>query len=199
MCPLPLDPPPSLSLPFHPSRFQVVTAQDECPVLYSSFPLAVYFTHDCVYMLVLLSQFVILYEDTQYWDLAALVIKNLSANTGDLRDMASILGSGRSPGEGHGNPLQDSCLENSMDKGAWQATVYRITKSWTQLKRLSTHTKIAGAESPPLMHPPPPRLPCLLYSLLHISASGEDRLTWPMTQLPQPLENYFDIEMLCKV
>ena len=66
MCPLPLDPPPSLSVPLHPSRFQVVTAQDECPVLYSSFPLAVYFTHDCVYMLVLLSQFVILYEDTQY-------------------------------------------------------------------------------------------------------------------------------------
>ena len=63
-----------------------------------------------------------------------LVIKNLSANTGDLRDIVSILGSGRSPGEGHGNPLQDSCLENSMDKGAWQATVYGVAKSWTQLK-----------------------------------------------------------------
>ena len=47
--------------------------------------------------------------------------------------MASILGSGRSPGEGHGTPLQDSCLENSMDKGAWQATVYGVEESLTQL------------------------------------------------------------------
>ena len=42
-------------------------------------------------------------------------------------------------GEGHGNPLQYSCLENSMDRGDWWATVHRVTKSWTQLKRLSTH------------------------------------------------------------
>ena len=48
-------------------------------------------------------------------------------------------GSGRSPGEGIGNPLQYSCLENPMDRGAWQATVHRVAKSWTQLKQLSTH------------------------------------------------------------
>ena len=45
----------------------------------------------------------------------------------------SIPGSGRSPGGGNGNPLQHSCLENPMDRGAWQATVYGVTKSWTQL------------------------------------------------------------------
>ena len=68
-----------------------------------------------------------------------LVIKNPPANTGNIRDMGSIPGSGRSPGEGHGNPLQKFCLENSMDKGAWQATVHGVAKSRTQLKRLSTH------------------------------------------------------------
>ena len=49
----------------------------------------------------------------------------------------SVPGSGRSPGEGNGNPLQYSCLENPMDRGAWQATVHGVTKSWT---RLRTHT-----------------------------------------------------------
>ena len=48
-------------------------------------------------------------------------------------DEGSIPGLGRFPGEGHGNPLQYSCLENSMDRGTWQATVHGITKSWTQL------------------------------------------------------------------
>ena len=47
--------------------------------------------------------------------------------------------SGRSPGRGHGNPLQYSCLENPMDRGAWWATVHRVTKSWTSLKQLSMH------------------------------------------------------------
>ena len=59
----------------------------------------------------------------------ALVIKNPSANVGDLRDAGSVPGLGRSPGGGHGNPLQYSCLENPMDKGAWQATVHRVAKS----------------------------------------------------------------------
>ena len=45
------------------------------------------------------------------------------------RDLGSIPGSGRSPGEGNGNPLQSSCLENSVDSGAWQATVHRVTES----------------------------------------------------------------------
>jgi len=68
----------------------------------------------------------------------ALVVKNPPAKAGDRRDPGSIPGSGRSPGEGHGNPLQYSCLENPVDRGAWQATVHRISKSRTQLKRLRT-------------------------------------------------------------
>ena len=58
-----------------------------------------------------------------------LVVKNLLANARDIRDAGSIPGSGRSPGEGNGNPLQNSCLRNPMDRGAWQATVYRVAKS----------------------------------------------------------------------
>ena len=57
-----------------------------------------------------------------------LVVKNLSANAGDIRDVGSIPGLGRSPGGGHGNPLQYSCLENPTDRGAWQATVHRVTE-----------------------------------------------------------------------
>ena len=60
-----------------------------------------------------------------------LVVKNLLASVGDVRDMSLIPGSVRSPGEGNGNPLQYSCLENLMDKGAWWATVHRVTKSQT--------------------------------------------------------------------
>ena len=59
-----------------------------------------------------------------------LVAKNPPANAGDIRDSGSIPGCGRSPGEGHGNPLQYSCLENPMDRRAWQAAVHRVTKSW---------------------------------------------------------------------
>ena len=65
------------------------------------------------------------------------VVKNLTANGGDERDSGSIHGLG-SPGEGHCNPLQYSCLENPRDRGAWQAIVHQVTKSWTQLKRLNT-------------------------------------------------------------
>ena len=60
-----------------------------------------------------------------------LVVKNPLASAGDIRDMGSIPGSERSPGGGHGNPLQYSCLENSMDRGAWWATVHRVAKSQT--------------------------------------------------------------------
>ena len=66
--------------------------------------------------------------------------------------MGSIPGLGRSPGGGQGNPPQYSCLENPMDRGAWWATVDRIAKSWTQLKRLGTQSKVevkvTGIESP---------------------------------------------------
>ena len=64
--------------------------------------------------------------------------KEPSANAGDIRDAGAIPGSGRSPGGGLGSPLQYSCLENSMDRGAWWATVHGIAKSWTRLKRRST-------------------------------------------------------------
>ena len=59
------------------------------------------------------------------------VVKNPPASTGDTGDMDSIPGSGRSPGGGHGNPLQYSCLENFMDRGAWKATVHtQVCKEW---------------------------------------------------------------------
>ena len=59
------------------------------------------------------------------------MIKNPPANAGDIRDMGSVSGLERSPGGGHGNPLQYSCLGNHMDRGAWWATVHRVTKSGT--------------------------------------------------------------------
>ena len=66
-----------------------------------------------------------------------LVVKNPLASAADVRDMGLIPGLGRSPGGGHVNPLQYSCLENTMDRGAWPALVYRVAWSWTQLKQLS--------------------------------------------------------------
>ena len=63
----------------------------------------------------------------------ALVVKNLPANAGELRDAGSIPGLERCPGGDNGNPLQYSCLENPMDREAWQATVHGVEKSWTQL------------------------------------------------------------------
>jgi len=68
------------------------------------------------------------------------VVKNPPANTGDIRDVVSIPGLGRCPGGGNGNPLQYSCLENPMNRGTWQATVLRITRSQTQLKQLNMHS-----------------------------------------------------------
>jgi len=59
------------------------------------------------------------------------VVKNLPANVGDAGDTGSILGLGRSLGGGNGNPLQYSCLGNSMGRGAWWATVHEVAKSWT--------------------------------------------------------------------
>ena len=57
------------------------------------------------------------------------VVKNLPANAGDIRDSGLIPGLGRSPGGGNGNLFQYSCLENSVDSGAWQVTVLGVTKS----------------------------------------------------------------------
>ena len=61
------------------------------------------------------------------------VMKNLPADAGDVRDLVSTPESGRSPGGGNGNPLQYSCLEKPMDRGAWQATVHGVAKSQTRL------------------------------------------------------------------
>ena len=66
------------------------------------------------------------------------MVKNSPANTRLIRVTGSIPGLRRSPGKGNGNPLQYSHLANPMDRGAWKATVHRVAKSWTQLKRLGT-------------------------------------------------------------
>ena len=71
-----------------------------------------------------------------------LEVKNLPANVGDLRDVSLIPGLGRSSGGGHGNPFQYFCLENPMDRAAWQAAVHRVTRSQTGLKRLSIHAHV---------------------------------------------------------
>ena len=69
------------------------------------------------------------------------MVKNLPANAGDTGDSGSVPESGRSPGGGNGNPLQNSCLKNPMDRGVWWATVHRIAKSQA---RLSTQKAISG-------------------------------------------------------
>ena len=67
------------------------------------------------------------------------MVKNPPVNAEDIIDPGLIPGMGRSAGEGHDNPLQYSCLENPMDRGAWWATVNGIAKSQTHLKQLSMH------------------------------------------------------------
>ena len=67
------------------------------------------------------------------------MVKNLPASAGDIRDTGSIPGSGRSPGGVQGNPLQYSCLENTMDREDWRATVHRVAKGRTPLKQFSPH------------------------------------------------------------
>ena len=69
-------------------------------------------------------------------------VKNLPANAGDAGDMGSSPGSGRSPGGGHGNPLQYSCLENPTHRGAWRAMLPRVAECQTGLKGLSTHSRM---------------------------------------------------------
>ena len=74
----------------------------------------------------------------------ATVIKNLPANAQDVGDTSLVSGSGRSLREGNGNPFQYSCLENFMDRGAWQATVHGVTKSGTGLgTQVCTHTHLS--------------------------------------------------------
>ena len=93
---------------------------------------------------------------------AELVVKNPPANAGDIRDVASIPESGRSPGGGHSNPLQYSFLENLMNRGAWRAIVHRVAKSWTWLRQLSTQ-----------------RLELSLLQKQHVSGmSGWNQVSW---------------------
>ena len=72
--------------------------------------------------------------------LVAQRLKRLPVSACNAGDLGSIPGSGRSPGEGNGNPLQYSCLENPVDGGAWWATVHGVTKSWTWLSNFTYGT-----------------------------------------------------------
>ena len=100
--------------------------------------------------------------------------KELACHAEDVRDAGSTTGSGRSPGRGHGNPLQYSCLENSTSRGAWQATVHRVAKSRTWLMGLSacththTHTKWGFHLKAPFLGQFPPKTLGLtfIYTLL---------------------------------
>ena len=80
------------------------------------------------------------------------VVKNLPANAGDIRDMASIPGLGRFSGGGNGNPLQYSCLENLTDRGAWRATVHGVTKSQTGLVTYHAHHNLKTDIKPYLFY-----------------------------------------------
>ena len=77
-----------------------------------------------------------------------LMLKNPTANAGDLRDAGSIPESGRSPGGANGNPLQYPCLENPLDTGIWRATVHRVAQSWTQsdLARRQARLSLHGVQ-----------------------------------------------------
>ena len=77
---------------------------------------------------------------------AVLVVKDPPANAGDIRDLGSIPGSGRSPGGVHGNPLQYSCLKNPTDRGAWWAIVHSVAKSQPGLKQLEQLTPMPVKE-----------------------------------------------------
>ena len=72
-----------------------------------------------------------IHQHTPGASLVALVVKNSRASVGDTKDMGSVPGPGRSPGGGHGNSLQYSCLEDPTGRGSWQATARRVVKSQT--------------------------------------------------------------------
>ena len=96
----------------------------------------------CLNIVILLLSSLLETDEKRRTSQVALVVKKLLANAEDIKDTCSIPGSGRSPGGGHGNPLQYPCLENPMDRGAQWATVHGIPQSQTQLKRLSMIRKM---------------------------------------------------------
>ena len=81
----------------------------------------------------------LLFKPSRLWNF---ITEVRSASAGDIKDTGSIPASGWSPGGGHGNLLQYSCLENPMDRGAWRATVHRVVKTWTWLKQISTYSSL---------------------------------------------------------
>ncbi|KAM9700771.1 centromere protein P isoform 2-T2 [Dama dama] len=85
---------------------------------------------------------------------APLVMKNPSANAGEVRHTGLIPGLGRSPGGGHTNPLQYSCVENLVDRGAWQATVHGVAKSWTRLSNFTSLNLHSPTLVTSILHPP---------------------------------------------
>ena len=91
------------------------------------------------------TEVVVIYNETVEsvdWTRVVLAVKSLPASVGDAREVSSIPGSGRSPEDGNGNPLQYSCLENFMDRGAWWAIVHGVEKSWAwQSDWTHTHTQ----------------------------------------------------------
>ena len=96
------------------------------------------YIHTCVYIYIHTHTHVYIYTYTHVYSIqqasqVTQMVKNLSANAGDTRDASSIPGLGRSPGVGNGNPLQYSCLQNSMDREAWWATVHGAAESQTGL------------------------------------------------------------------
>ena len=133
----------------HPTISSSVVPFSSCPQSFSesgSFPMSWFFTSGGQSIGALASVLPVNIQDWLCWGLhknwasqMVPVVKNLTANAGDIRDAGSGPASGRFPGGRHGNPLQYSWLEIPMDRGAWWATVHGVTKSWTWLKWLSMH------------------------------------------------------------
>ena len=121
---------------------------------------------------------------SEFWaSQMALVAKNLPANAGDIRDTGLILGLGRSPGGGHGNPLQYSCLRNPMDRRTWQATAHGVAKNQTRPKLLSPAQVIHNTTSDPIsLFSVAQYSPCIVCTssstcLFHWAASKNNVLT----------------------
>ena len=112
------------------------------------------------------------------------VVKNLSPSAGDVRDVGLIPGLGRSPGGGHGSPLQCSCLENPTDRGAWRAAVHGVSQSQTRLKWLSTYAHIVHTLIYKCMHNTTPGIQVLASSeqVRRVTSWRKER-RWEMVEL----------------